>query len=447
MSKLIISEKSDAAARIATILSQGSSKRSSRNKVAVFQFEDDGSQVYVVGLRGHIIELDYPQALNNWSEVKLSELITSEPEKRITANNIVDTLRDIAKDVNEVVIATDFDREGELIGMETAKLLDLAGKKVSRARFSAFTKQEIDTAFSQLTEPDERLADSAECRQKIDLAWGAVLTRFISLASSQGGGNFLSVGRVQSPTLALVVARHKAIEDFVPKPYWNVAARFKNGVEFNGNHSKNPFFDETEAKNVLDHCQDVHIGKVIKYEQSEKDEYPLPPFNTTMLLMEANKLGLTASRAMKIAEDLYTAGYISYPRTDNTVYPQSLSLKRILEKLKDSDFKTEAEELLAQEHIRPSRGKVQTTDHPPIYPTEAATSKELKGEKWTIYELVVRRFLATVAPPAKAAISNASISVHEEIFESKGYKMISLGWKKYYPYFRINEESSFPPLT
>ena len=91
-----------------------------------------------------------------------------------------------------------------------------------------------------------------------------------------------------------------------------------------------------------------------------------------------------------------------------------MSLKRILEKLKDSDFKTEAEELLAQEHIRPSRGKVQTTDHPPIYPTEAATSKELKGEKWTIYELVVRRFLATVAPPAKAAISNASISVNEE---------------------------------
>ena len=140
MSKLIISEKSDAAARIATILSQGSSKRSSRNKVAVFQFEDDGNQVYVVGLRGHIIELDYPQALNNWSEVKLSELITSEPEKRITANNIVDTFRDIAKDINEVVIATDFDREGELIGMETAKLLDLAGKKVSESKVQRLYK-------------------------------------------------------------------------------------------------------------------------------------------------------------------------------------------------------------------------------------------------------------------------------------------------------------------
>jgi DNA topoisomerase-1 len=440
MSKLIISEKSDAAARIATILSRGSSKRASINKVPVFQFEDDTGPVHVVGLRGHIIELDYPPSMNDWKGVPLSDLIKSEPEKRITAHNIVNTLKDLSKDADEVVIATDFDREGELIGLETARLLDLTSKKVSRARFSAFTKQEIDTAFSQLTQPDERLADSAECRQKIDLAWGAVLTRFISLASKQGGSNFLSVGRVQSPTLALIVARHKAIEEFVPTPYWNVSARFNKGVEFTGNHSKNPFHDEAEAGKALANCEGQTKGKVTRYERTEKDEYPLPPFNTTMLLMEANKLGLTASRAMKVAEDLYTAGFISYPRTDNTVYPQSLGLRRILEKLRESDdLKAEAEELLAQEHIRPSKGRVQTTDHPPIYPTEAATSKQLKGEKWAIYELVARRFMATVAPPAKAAISSASVDVNGEVFESKGYKLLFPGWKKYYPYFRINE--------
>ncbi len=440
MSRLIISEKSDAAARIATILSRGGSKRISINKVPVFQFEDDGGPVHIIGLRGHIIELDYPAALNDWRGVNLADLIKAEPEKRITAHNIVSTLRDISKDVDEVVIATDFDREGELIGLETARLLDLQGKKVGRARFSAFTRQEIDTAFGSLTEPDERLADSAECRQKIDLAWGAVLTRFISLASNQGGSNFLSVGRVQSPTLALVVARHKAIEEFVPKPYWNVNARFEKGAEFTGHHVKNPFNEEAKAAEALANCKGQEKGRVTRYEKNEKDEYPLPPFNTTMLLMEANKLGFTAARAMKIAEDLYTAGYISYPRTDNTVYPTSLGLRRILEKLKESeDLKKEAEELLQQEHIRPSRGKVQTTDHPPIYPTEAATSKQLKGEKWAIYELVARRFMATVAPPAKAQLSSASIDVNGEVFDSKGYKLLFPGWKKYYPYFKVNE--------
>ncbi|NLK26051.1 MAG: topoisomerase I, partial [Euryarchaeota archaeon] len=151
------------------------------------------------------------------------------------------------------------------------------------------------------------------------------------------------------------------------------------------------------------------------------------------------KLGLSASRAMRVAEDLYTAGYISYPRTDNTVYPPSLGLKRILEKLKDSEFKDEAEELLSQERIRPSRGKTQTTDHPPIYPTEAATRKKLKGDKWKIYELVVRRFMATVAPPAKAELSDATLDVNGEEFKAKGYRMLYLGWKKYYPYFKINE--------
>ncbi|WP_400208915.1 DNA topoisomerase I [Candidatus Methanomassiliicoccus intestinalis] len=440
MSRLIISEKSDAAARIAVILSQGSSKRTSVNKVSVFQFEDENAgTTFIVGLRGHIIELDYPEELNNWSEVNLSDLIYAEPIKKISAHSIVGALRDLAIEADEIVIATDYDREGELIGMEAVRLLDTEGKEIKRARFSAFTKLEIDTAFDDLTEPDVKLADSAECRQKIDLAWGAVLTRFISISSGQGGSSFLSVGRVQSPTLALIVARHKEIEEFVPQPYWNVLARFQEGIEFHGEHVDNPFHSDIDAQKALDACEGATLGKVIKYEKNEKDEYALPPFNTTMLLMEANKLGFPASRAMKIAEDLYTAGYISYPRTDNTVYPQSLGLRRILEKLKDSEFKAEAEELLQQEKIRPSKGKVQTTDHPPIYPTEAATKKQLKGDKWTIYELVTRRFLATVAPPAKAEVSSSVISINNEKFASKGYKLIFPGWKKYYPYLKTTE--------
>ncbi|NLK25132.1 MAG: topoisomerase I, partial [Euryarchaeota archaeon] len=271
MSRLIISEKSDAAARIATILSGGASKRTSINKVPVFQFEDDDGPVSVVGLRGHIIELDYPKELNNWAEVELSDLIFAEQEKKVTAHNIVSTIRDLSKDADEIIIATDFDREGELIGLEAARLLDLAGKKVSRAKFSAFTKHEIETAFAQLTKPDEKLADSAECRQQIDLAWGAVLTRFISLASQQGGHNYLSVGRVQSPTLALIVDKHKSIEEFVPTPYWNVSARFDKDGEFIANHVKNPFKEEEGAQRALTNCEGHLSGKVVQYEQKEKD--------------------------------------------------------------------------------------------------------------------------------------------------------------------------------
>jgi DNA topoisomerase-1 len=439
MMKLVISEKADAAARIAVILSRGDKKSTRMNGVQVFQFEIGDDRWSVVGLRGHVIELDYPHHMNSWEKTPPRELVRAAPEKRITAHNIINVLKELAKDADEIIIATDYDREGELIGLETVELLDVDMAKVTRARFSAFTRQEIDQAFSNLTRPDEKLAEAAACRQIIDLAWGATLTRFISLASGQVGSNFLSVGRVQSPTLSLIVDRDREIRTFVPKPYWNVNAKFEKDLRFDGMHQQNPFWDEEGAKSVLGLCEGSNEGKVLSYVKENKDEYPPPPFNTTMMLAEAVKIGLTASLAMKIAEDLYTAGYISYPRTDNTVYPRSLSLKNILEKLKETDFKSEAEELLEQQTIRPSRGRVETTDHPPIYPTEAASKDKLKGEKWRLYELIVRRFLATVAPSCKAEHRRATIAIKEEPFDCKGYRILSPGWRKYYPYFRVTE--------
>jgi len=446
MRNLIISEKSDAAARISVILSSGNMKRTRLHNVQVFEFQRGGDEFKVVGLRGHVIEVDYAPEYNDWNKIEPKDLVYIEPEKRITAGNIIDALRDISKESDRIIIATDFDREGELIGLETVHLLDFNMDNVKRAKFSAFTKVEIEKAFGELTEPDHRLAESAECRQVIDLAWGAALTRFISLSSGQTGTNFLSVGRVQSPTLSLVVDRDREIRTFVPKSYWNVTAQLSSGQEFAGTHQRNPFWEEAEAKAVHDKVSNIPTGTVASYERKEKDEYPVPPFNTTMFLAEANKMGISASIAMKLAEDLYTSGYISYPRTDNTVYPRSLGLKFILEKFKDSDFKEEAEELLAQPQIRPSRGRVETTDHPPIYPTEVATKKTLKGDKWEVYELIVRRFFATVAPPAKSESREAVIKVAEEPFDVKGYRILQPGWRKYYPYIRIYE-TIIPELT
>jgi len=438
MKRLVISEKSNAAARVATILSDGSAKRKSVRGVQVFNFERGEDEFFVVGLRGHIIELDYPPEFNDWSKVDPMDLAKAQPAKRVTALNILNTLSELSAECDEVIIATDFDREGELIGLETVSLLDKPPRSVKRVRFSALTKYEIEGAFKELTEPDHRLAESAETRQVVDLAWGAVLTRFISLASGQMGNNFLSVGRVQSPTLTLIVDRHKEITEFVPEPYWTVVARLEKDQEFSGDHIANPFKDEAKADAVRKRA-DCGKGKVMGMERKEKDEYPPAPFNTTTMLSEANKLGLSPSLAMKIAEDLYTAGYISYPRTDNTVYPRSLGLKNILEKLKKSDLGKEAAEILAQEQIRPSRGRVETTDHPPIYPTEAATKKELKGSKWTLYELVTRRFLATLAPSAHSESARCDLELGGEPFRAEGYRMLSPGWRKYYPYWRVTE--------
>ncbi|HYV08456.1 MAG TPA: toprim domain-containing protein, partial [Thermoplasmata archaeon] len=118
MRRLIVTEKFNAAIRIATILSNGKAKRSRGDGTTVFEFMQGDDRVRVIGLRGHIINLDYPESLNDWTRVDLKELVWAEPQKVVTEGKIGAALRKLAADVDEVIVATDFDREGELIGVE-----------------------------------------------------------------------------------------------------------------------------------------------------------------------------------------------------------------------------------------------------------------------------------------------------------------------------------------
>jgi DNA topoisomerase-1 len=440
MRRLIISEKNHAARRIALILSDNTQKTRSVAGVPVLTFKKGEDEYFVLGLRGHIVILDYPDKYNNWDSVPPKDLVYAKPEKKVdpTARKIMNALKDLASGVDEIIVATDYDREGELIGVEA---LNEAGvnKCIRRAKFSALTKSEVERAFSELADLDYKLASAAETRQLIDLAWGAALTRFISLTSGQLGKEFLSVGRVQSPTLALIVDREREIEAFKPTPYWLVTADLKKESEFRASHKTERFLDKEQARDAVARAKQAKAASVKDVRVTENSEWPPVPFSTTLFLMEANKLGLSPAQAMKIAEDLYTEGYISYPRTDNTVYPPSLGLRSILEKLRKSDFSKEAEEILAQESLRPSRGKKSTTDHPPIHPVEAATKGELKGHKWDVYELVTRRFLATLAPPCKSQTTVVDLDIGGEPFVSEGYLILSPGWRSYYPYYRVTE--------
>ena len=446
MKKLIITEKANAARRISTILSDGTSKSSSTGGVTVITFEAGGDEYSVVSLRGHIIELDYPPEYNDWSATNPADLVHAPQVKTVKVKSILNTIKDLASKADEIIIATDYDREGELIGMETVKEIGADMDTVKRAKFSALTKGEVETAFENLTEPNEKLADAAEARQIIDLSWGAVLTRLISLSSGQVGKNFMSVGRVQSPTLKLLVDRHEEIEKFVPTPFWNIVGKF-GMLAFRGDHVDNPFWDKEKADAVLAKVEGATSGTVSSYDVETKEEYRPAPFDTTQMQVEANKIGIPPTTAMKLAEDLYTGGYISYPRTENTEYPRSLSLRAVLEKLKDGAFKSEAEEILAQEKIVPSRGKRRTTDHPPIYPTAGASPEKMKGDKWKLYELIVRRFLATVAPNAEAEVTKCTIDVAGEKFSAEGYVLKKKGWKKYYGKYLKPNDARLPQLT
>jgi DNA topoisomerase-1 len=440
---LIICEKQNAAHRIATILSKGKAKRTVTNNVPFYDFIDgEKNKITVVGLKGHVINLDFPKEYNRWDYVDPKVLIQTTPIKKIQDFKIVNFLKNISKNVDRVLIATDYDREGELIGVEGLELVKKNNPEIAikRARFSALTTPEVLNAFNNLSEVDYNLSSAANSRQIIDLKWGAVLTRFISLASKQTGKDFLSVGRVQSPTLALIVDRDKEISEFKSKPYWQLMAFLEKEKKFEALHETDRFWDHDEAKRAFDQASKANEGKVVDVQTKEEVEIPPAPFNTTSFLRAATALRLSAAKVMAIAEELYTNGLISYPRTDNTVYPKTLSLKRLLEMFKGSTFNDEATEILAQDRIYPTRGKVTATDHPPIHPVGVAKQSELQPSHWKVYELVVRRFFATVAKRAEAISTKVEIDINKELFISKGYKYIEKGWHKYYPYFDLKEK-------
>jgi len=445
MRKLIISEKNIAAMRIATILSNGTAIRKNHGGIQVFEFENPGGRYSVIGLRGHVISLDYPKEYNDWENTKLHDLIIADPVKYMdpSASKIFSAMRKVLEDVDEIVIATDYDREGELIGVESLQELDWK-KPVTRARFSALTKSEVLNAFENPTEVDFKLASAAETRQIIDLKWGAVLTRFLSMATGQRGKDFISVGRVQSPTLALIVDREREIEIFVPKTYWEIFADLaKHGMEitFSASHSHGRFDEKTEAHTIFEKIKDAKSGTVLAYSAQNKEEYPPTPFNTTQFVVEASKMGISASMAMRLAEDLYTDGYISYPRTDNTVYPPSLNLKQLLKNLEVTEFSDYVKEILSRESLRPSRGRVTTTDHPPIHPAAGAKKGELKGNHGRIYELICRRFLATLSPNSVVEDQKAEIDIAGEKFDANGRKLIEPGWRTIYTYWRFDGQN------
>ncbi len=435
MNILVIAEKRNAAQRIAKILSGGKFETVKKGRNVYYSFSIGSDRYFVVPLRGHILQLDYPEKFKSWNLKDLQKLVDEEPVKIVKEKGVASTLKNLAKDADLLIIATDYDREGELIGVEALSISGYRGK-VKRAKFSALTEQEIKNAFENLVDVNYNLASAAETRQKIDLAWGASLTRFISLASRRRGKDYLSVGRVQSPTLALIVKREREIESFEPTPYWNIGAKFHKRRIFRGEHIANPIWKEEEAKKIYEKIKDCNVGKVLEYVEGTKKIRPPSPFNTTEFLSEATKLGVSAARAMRIAEDLYMGGYISYPRTDNTVYPRSLNINAILKSLEKSKFSEDVKKLQKERRKYPTRGKKESKDHPPIVPMRGA---KLDGERGKIYELIVRRFFATLAPDMEYEESTAKISILEEIFVSKGRRILNEGWHYYYPYSKFEE--------
>ena len=492
--KLVIAEKNIAAQKIAQLLSTGKPKNDKVYNTPVYRFDVEGEEWVSMGLAGHILAPDFPDEIlfdkkegwysltedgevlsaqvpdglarppydtkrkpflanginiKGWKVESLPYLTWAPIIKNPAEKEIIRVLKNLAKKADSVVIATDFDREGELIGSDALSCVREVAPDVpvSRARYSALIKGEVTEAFNNLVELDQNLADAGESRQYIDLIWGAVLTRYLTLAKFGGFGNVRSAGRVQTPTLALVVERERERMAFVPEDYWQIRGMAAaKGADFKISHATARFTDKDAAQTAFGHVDGVAAGTVTDVAKRSRKQQPPVPFNTTSLQAAAAAEGISPARTMRIAESLYMSGLISYPRVDNTVYPRSLDLEGIVKGLAANSraLAPVCKKVLAGP-MKPTRGKTETTDHPPIHPTGQGDPTTLDGGQLKLYNLIARRFLATLMGPATIENTKVSIDVAGEPFAASGDVLVDAGFREAYPY-GLKRDEQLPAL-
>lgn len=445
---LIIAEKNLAGERIAQILGGKTTRLQTKGFAKYYSFTRNNEEFVCLPLRGHIVEVDFPKQYASWQGTDLQQLVDAPILYLPNDPAIANLLREMGKSANKVIIATDADREGESIGVEALRILQETNPKVptARAYFSAMTPKELVKSFDELVKVDHNLSDSADSRREIDLVWGAALTRFVSIMSSRMGKEFISVGRVQTPVLALIVNREKERLAFVVQPYWEIIAECeKSSQSFEANHKEGKIFEELKAKTIFEKVKGAKTGKVVKVITKKKSIARPIPFDTTQLLRSASALGFTAGQAMNVAESLYMAGFISYPRTDNTVYPDTLDLRELLTELGNFPaYKKFVDEILSKP-LNPSKGTKNTTDHPPVHPTKVPDKNTIGEKEWKLFDLVARRFLATFLPDALTENTSVELDIEKEPFISNGQTILSPGWKAAYPFSTL-QETILPPL-
>lgn len=492
--KLVIAEKNIAAQKIAQLLATGKPKNDKVYNTPVYRFDVEGEEWVSMGLAGHILAPDFPDEIlfdkkegwysltedgevlsaqvpdglarppydtkrkpflanginiKGWKVESLPYLTWAPIIKNPAEKEIIRVLKNLAKKADSVVIATDFDREGELIGSDALSCVREVAPDVpvSRARYSALIKGEVTEAFNNLVELDQNLADAGESRQYIDLIWGAVLTRYLTLAKFGGFGNVRSAGRVQTPTLALVVERERERMAFVPEDYWQIRGMAAaKGADFKISHATARFTDKDAAQTAFGHVDGVAAGTVTDVAKRSRKQQPPVPFNTTSLQAAAAAEGISPARTMRIAESLYMSGLISYPRVDNTVYPRSLDLEGIVKGLAANSpaLAPVCKKVLAGP-MKPTRGKTETTDHPPIHPTGQGDPTTLDGGQLKLYNLIARRFLATLMGPATIENTKVSIDVAGEPFAASGDVLVDAGFREAYPY-GLKRDEQLPAL-
>jgi DNA topoisomerase III len=445
MKTLVVAEKPSVARDLADAL-PGSFKKEGGKEATHYESDD-----YIVTFAvGHLVELVdpevYDEKLKKW---RMADLPIVPEEFKLQARDAKakKQLRAIHKlmkrdDVDRIVNACDAGREGELIFAyiyETAEI----DKPVERLWINSMTKQAIREGFEKLRPAEQLRSLEAAARSRSEADWlvGMNATRAATIRGRAWVGGVVSLGRVQTPTLAMIVKREREIQAFTPEPYRLVYAQFDpryQGIWFEGDETR-IFGDLSRAERVVEKVggKDGIVESVERKEQSERA--PLL-YDLTSLQRDANRrFGFSARRTLQAAQSLYEGKKaITYPRTNSRylsgdmvslLKPTAATLAPI------GDYRAAAEYVLALEQLPLARvvNDARVDDHHAIIPTDIDHDvDEFTPDERRVFDLVARRFLAVFHPPARYARTTIITVVEEERFRTRGKVTLEAGWRGVY---------------
>lgn len=454
MYELIITEKPNTSKKVAEALADKKPVKKDLKGSPYYVVEHNGREIVVGCAVGHLYGLAEKEKSKGFAYPVFDiEWVPNYEVSKDAAfsKKYLDAIKKLAKEAKDVTVATDYDVEGEVIGLNVVRYA-CKRKDARRMKFSTLTKDDLREAYEKASPHlDWGQAEAGETRHFLDFFYGINLSRALTKAIKQAGMfKILSTGRVQGPALKTVVEREREIQKFVPVPFWQIElnGRLRSG-EIVAWHEEDKFWDKGEADRVLKTVQGEKKGKVASVEKSQFKQSPPHPFDLTSLQTEAYRLfGISPKQTLEIAQELYTSGWISYPRTSSQQLDEKLGFKKIFQQLaKVDEFKVQADFLLAKAKLAPNNGKKTDPAHPAIYPTgvEAKTG-EKGGREQKIYDLIVKRFFATFGDPATRETVVAKVDVNGELFVARGTRTTQPGWHVLYaPYVKL-EEAELPKM-
>jgi len=402
-----------------------------------------GSKYIVVWALGHLVTLadpeSYDEKYKSWKiedlpmlPAKMDLVVMKETSKQF---GVVKNLMRMPE-IDDLIIATDAGREGELVARWIMKK---AGwhKPIKRLWISSLTERAIKDGFNNLKpgKDYEPLFAAAECRAEADWLIGLNVTRALTCKYNAQ----LSAGRVQTPTLAMVVERENEIRQFVPKDYWSINA-LANGfaLRWQDKNGQTRLFDKNKADELVAKVTG-QTGEILEVKKEAKKELPPLAYDLTELQRDANrKYGFSAKTTSSVMQQLYESHKIvTYPRTDSRHISEDIvaTLPERLKSIAQGPYVDFARSILRNKLIITKRfvDGSKVSDHHAIIPTEQpATLSRLSSEELKIYDLIVRRFIAVLSPAFEYEQTTVKVAIKGEIFTAQG-KIVKLkGWRNVY---------------